>query len=164
VGRAGCIDCHSGPNLSDGQFHNVGLLPAPVAVAFVGANDRGAGAAIPLALEDPLNSRGALSDGDRGLLPASADASHEGAFRTPSLRCIGEQPSFMHTGQLRSLEQVGRFFDRGGDPGGYPGTSEITRLGLSEEERADLVAFLRTLDGAGPPPELLVEPALMERQ
>src|SRR5205823_13922040 len=25
VGRASCIDCHSGPMLSDGDFHNIGV-------------------------------------------------------------------------------------------------------------------------------------------
>jgi cytochrome c peroxidase len=25
VGKAGCIDCHSGPLLSDGKFHNIGI-------------------------------------------------------------------------------------------------------------------------------------------
>jgi cytochrome c peroxidase len=161
VGRAGCVACHSGPRLTDGGFHNVGLAPAPVAVAFVDANDRGAALGIALALVDPLNSRGAFSDGDRGTLPpanAPIDPALEGAFRTPTLRCAATQPSFMHTGQLTSLRQVIRFFDRGGDHGGYPGTSELRALDLSERERGDLEAFLGALVGAGPAPALRVPP------
>ena len=155
VGRARCVECHVGPRLSDGRFHNVGLAPAPVAEIFVDANDRGAAEGIAFALADPLNSRGAFSDGDRGTLPASVDPALEGAFRTPTLRCVAEQPSFMHTGQLTSLRQVIRFFDRGGDHGGYPGTSEIAPLGLSERERDDLEAFVRALAGPGPAAALL---------
>jgi hypothetical protein len=65
----------------------------------------------------------------------------------------------MHTAQLASLEQVVAFFDRGGDPaGGYPGTSELHALGLSDRERADLVAFLGALVGPGPGADLLVAP------
>jgi cytochrome c peroxidase len=158
VGRAGCVRCHSGPLLSDGAFHNVGMAPAPVAVAIIDVNDRGAAAAIPEALADPLSTPGAFSDGDREKLPALAEPRHEGAFRTPTLRCIARQPSFMHTGQLKTLSGVVSFFARGGDRSGYPGTNELTPLELTEEERADLVAFIASLDGPGPDASLLVAP------
>jgi cytochrome c peroxidase len=159
VGRARCDTCHSGSNLTDGSFHNLGLAPAPVAVAFVDSDDRGAAAGIAALLDDPLNTRGAFSDGDRNVLPASVDAAFEGAFRTPSLRCVSQRPSFMHTGQIRTIEQAVSFHDRGGDPAGnYPGRNELEPLGLSEEERADLSAFLRALDGPGPEAALRAPP------
>ncbi|HEY3494046.1 MAG TPA: cytochrome c peroxidase [Polyangiaceae bacterium] len=159
VGRGGCVTCHSGPGLTDEAFHNVGLAPATVAVAIVDSNDRGAAEGIAEALADPLSTHGPFSDGDRGALPDAVTPEHEGAFRTPTLRCIGKQPSFMHTGQLSSLENVVKFFDRGGDRAGYPGTNELVPLELGEEERADLAAFLRSLDGEGPDPTLLEAPS-----
>jgi cytochrome c peroxidase len=159
AGRAGCIACHSGPTLSDGKFHNVGMSPAPVAVAILDVNDHGAAAGIAAALTDPLSTSGTFSDGDRGALPAAVGPEHEGAFRTPTLRCIERQPSFMHTGQLTSLSSVVSFFNRGGDRSGYPGTNELTPLDLSENERADLVSFLESLAGPGPAAELLVPPS-----
>jgi cytochrome c peroxidase len=61
----------------------------------------------------------------------------------------------MHTGQLATLADTVAFFDRGGDAFGYLGTSELAPLGLTEDERADLTAFLGTLDGAGPDASLL---------
>jgi cytochrome c peroxidase len=159
AGRADCVRCHSGPRLTDGAFHNVGLRPATVAVAFTDMGDRGAAEGLALAFSDPLESGGAFSDGPRGTLPAAATAEHEGAFRTPTLRCAERAPSFMHTGQMRTLDQVVAFFDLGGfPPPGYPGTNELTSLGLTERERADLVAFLRTLSGAGPAEALLSPP------
>jgi cytochrome c peroxidase len=159
AGKAGCLPCHAGPRLTDGAFHNVGLSPATVAVAIQDSDDRGAAAGVALALTDPLSTAGAFSDGDRGQLPVSAGPELEGAFRTPTLRCAASHPSFMHTAQLASLEQVVAFFDRGGDPaGGYPGTSELHALGLSDRERADLVAFLGALVGPGPGADLLVAP------
>jgi cytochrome c peroxidase len=159
VGRAGCIDCHTGPRLTDDEFHNVGLTPQIVAVAFVDRDDRGAALGIAGAIDDPLNARGTYSDGDRGHLPTSVDAAHEGAFRTPTLRCVSQQPSFMHTAHFHRLDQVVSFFARGGDrPGGYPGTSELTPLDLDERDRADLVAFLEALSGPGPDPALLTDP------
>ncbi len=155
-----CIRCHSGPNFTDGAFHNVGLRPAVVAVAFTDTGDDGALTGLSEAIEDPLNSRGTLSDGDRDVLPETVDPTFAGAFRTPTLRCNAGQPSFMHTGQLTSLESVVSFFSRGGDPpGGYPGQNGLEALDLNEAERADLVAFLRTLMGPGPDEALLSPPA-----
>jgi len=155
VGAGKCASCHSGPNFTDGQFHNVGLRPAVVAVAFTDTGDDGAKTGVALNLEDPLNSKGPFSDGDRGALPAAVTAAHEGAFRTPTLRCISQQPSFMHTAQLGSLAQVMEFFNRGGDPLGFPGTNEIAPLGLSDLDKADLVAFMKALQGEGPEAKLL---------
>jgi cytochrome c peroxidase len=159
VGRGACVSCHSGPRLTDGAFHNVGLSPAIVAVAIEDDNDRGAATGVAAALADPTSTAGALSDGDRHALPAAVTPQMEGAFRTPTLRCAADHPSFMHTGQLTALDQVMAFFDRGGDrPGAYPGTNEIAPLGLSDRERADLVAFMDALAGPGPAAELRTPP------
>lgn len=158
VGKAGCVACHGGPRLTDDAFHNVGLSPAIVAVAIQDKDDRGAAAGIAAALTDPTSTTGELSDGERGVLPAQVGKELEGAFRTPSLRCIASHPSFMHTGQLGSLEQVVGFFDRGGDAYGFPGKNELAPLDLSDAEKADLVAFLGTLEGPGPDPALLGPP------
>jgi cytochrome c peroxidase len=155
VGAGRCASCHSGPTFTDGKFHNVGLRPATVAVAFTDTGDRGAGEGVALSLSDPLNGRGAFSDGDPGTLPASVSPELEGAFRTPTLRCISTQPSFMHTGQHKSLASVVEFFNRGGDPAGYPGTNELAPLELTDEDKTDLVAFLGSLQGSGADAKLL---------
>jgi len=159
VGRGGCTPCHGGPRLTDDAFHNVGLSPAIVATAIQDKDDHGAATGIAAALVDPTSSTGELSDGDREQLPAKVSAKLEGAFRTPSLRCAASHPSFMHTAQLGDLSQVVAFFDRGGDPSGYPGTNELVPLGLKDAERADLAAFLGSLSGPGPDPALLEPPA-----
>jgi cytochrome c peroxidase len=159
VGGAKCVSCHGGPRLTDGNFHNVGLAPAIVAVAIQDSNDRGAATGVAAALADPMSTAGAFSDGDRHALPAAPGPALEGAFRTPTLRCVAGEPSYMHTAQLSGLDQVIAFFNRGGDrPGGYPGTNEIAPLGLSDREQADLVAFLGALSGPGPAAPLLVAP------
>ncbi len=160
VGRAGCATCHSGPLLTDGAFHNVGLRPSTVATAFTDTDDRGAAVGLASAHGDPLGAAGVYSDGPRGTLPAVV-ATHEGAFKTPTLRCIANQPSFMHTAQIRTLASVVEFFDRGGDQVGFPGTNELSTigpLGLSERDRADLVAFMGALQGPGADAALLAAP------
>ncbi|MBL8951065.1 MAG: hypothetical protein JNK82_09830, partial [Myxococcaceae bacterium] len=164
VGKAQCSTCHSGPFMSDQKFHNVGLYPALVAGAFIDKDDRGAEVGLAAALADPLNVKGVHSDGDDGRLPASVGEGKLGAFRTPMLRCVAKRPSFMHTAQLRTLEDVVKFFNQGGHARagttfpGYLGTNVLTPLNLTDEEVADVVAFLRALDGPGPAAALLVAP------
>jgi cytochrome c peroxidase len=158
VGPGKCLPCHAGPFLSDQQFHDVGLAPGQVAAAFVDADDHGAAVGIAAAIADPLNTKGAFSDGDDKRLPASVAPSLEGSFRTPTLRCVSRRPSFMHTAQLRTLEAVVDFFDQGGNEMAFYGQKEITPLGLSAQQKSDLVAFLEALDGPGPPSALLQPP------
>jgi cytochrome c peroxidase len=158
VGRGHCVACHSGPFFTDQQFHNVGLQPGSVAVSFVDIDDRGAAEGLGRAMGSPLNEKGEFSDADDGRLPAMISPEMEGAFRTPSLRCVSEHPSFLHTGQYRALEDVLDFFADGGHESGFVGKSELNPFNLSADDRTDLVAFLKTLRGAGPPAELLVAP------
>jgi cytochrome c peroxidase len=155
VGRGGCTGCHSGPYFSDERFHNIGLRPAVVAAVFLDADDRGAALGLETRSADPLRVEGEFSDGDDGRAAIALGPELEGAFRTPRLRCVAGRPSFMHTGQMLTLEEVIAFHVRGGDPAGYPGRNELTRLDLDAEERAALAAFLRALDGPGPDPSLL---------
>jgi cytochrome c peroxidase len=158
LGKAKCVDCHMGPFFSDQKFHNVGVMPRTVAIVVIDTNDHGAAVDLAAAIADPLNSKGKYSDRDDARLPASVPGDMEGAFRTPTLRCASKRPSFFHTGYMRSLEQVVDHFDMGGDPGGFEGTSEIRALGLTADEKSDLVSFLQTLDGPGPDASLLKGP------
>lgn len=167
VGKAGCVECHSGPLFSDQEFHNVGLAPATVAAAFLlGRDDPGAQLGVGTVMSDPLNVAGEFSDGNDGRLPEFVAAEMLGAFRTPMLRCVSRRPSFMHIGSLRSLREVVEFFDDGGHVrtdapavDGFVGQSELRPLGLSERQKDDLVAFLEALDGDGPAEELLLDPS-----
>jgi cytochrome c peroxidase len=162
VGRAGCIECHSGPYLSDQKFHNVGV-PGSLS-PFTGVDtggDRGAVLGLEAVEDDWLNSRGEFSDGDDERLDAipSELAALDGAFRTPMLRCAGTRPSYFHNGEFRSLHDVVDHFVEGGSSTlGTVGTSELTPLDMSDEESEQLVAFLRALDGSGPSAELLLPP------
>jgi cytochrome c peroxidase len=159
VGRAGCVSCHSGPFMSDQQFHNVGLNPQVVQQAFTDNNDHGAATGIAAVLVDPLNSVGTFSDGSDGRLPAEVTTQMDGAFRTPMLRCVSMRPTFMHTGQLATLDQVVAFFARAGDHGSYPGTNELHPLSLSAQDQADLVAFMQSLTGPGAAAQYLQAPS-----
>lgn len=155
VGKAKCVQCHSGPYFSDQKFHNVGLVPQTVAVVFRDVVDEGAYSGVSAALKDPLNSRGRFSDGDAGRLPEVPGEELRGAYKTPMLRCVGQRLAYMHTGQITDLAAVVEFFNQGGSPVRLIGHNELKPLGLSSSEKADLLLFLKALDGPGSAQELL---------
>jgi cytochrome c peroxidase len=82
----------------------------------------------------------------------------DGSFKTPTLRNIELTGPYFHNGGYATLEQVIEFYNRGGnrrstangDSTGYGGNasnldSDVMRLGLSDAEKAALVAFLKSL-------------------
>lgn len=70
----------------------------------------------------------------------------KGAFKTPTLRSIAETAPYMHDGVFKTLEEVVDFLNGGG--GANPNLSQLVKpLGLTAEDKADLVAFLKALTG-----------------
>jgi cytochrome c peroxidase len=66
------------------------------------------------------------------------------AFKTPGLREITRRAPYMHDGSLLTLNAVIDHYDRGGED--RPSRSDLIKpLGLSAQEKSDLVAFLKTL-------------------
>jgi cytochrome c peroxidase len=73
------------------------------------------------------------------------------AHKTPTLRNADRRAPFMHNGSEETLEQVIDLYDRGGRAQRASLSPELRPLGLTAGERADLVAFLRTLTSNDPP-------------
>lgn len=74
------------------------------------------------------------------------------AFKTPTLRNVARRPPYMHDGSLATLSDVIDLYDRGGID--RPSRSrDIRPLRLTAQEKADLIAFMETLndDGADGP-------------
>jgi cytochrome c peroxidase len=68
------------------------------------------------------------------------------AFKTPTLRDVTWRGPYMHDGSLPTLADVIDLYDRGGID--RPSRDEaIHQLNLRPGEKADLIAFLQTLDG-----------------
>jgi len=143
IGKARCATCHSGPRLTDGQFHNTGVPPAPGK-----PHDLGREQAIAQVEADPFNCFGRFRDGGDEACGELRFMRREGielrrAFKTPSLRGVADRPPYMHAGQFATLEEVIDHYARAPQPG--DGHSEAEPLQLSEREKAALVAFLGTL-------------------
>jgi len=69
-----------------------------------------------------------------------------GAFKTPTLRNVTQSGPYMHDGAETSLLEVVKFYDKGGVPNKWL-SKEIKPLHLTDQDRADLVAFLESLTG-----------------
>ena len=70
----------------------------------------------------------------------------KGAFKTPTLRDVALTAPYMHNGAYRTLEEVVEHYDRGGDATDNL-DPEMKPLKLSAREKADLVAFMKSLTG-----------------
>lgn len=86
---------------------------------------------------------------DLGRFAVTGHEDDRRAFKTPTLLNVALRAPYMHDGSLETLEQVVDFYDRGGDEGGQA-SPLVFELGLSENEKSDLVAFLRSLTGRLP--------------
>ncbi|PWD83771.1 cytochrome-c peroxidase [Ignatzschineria cameli] len=121
--KARCMNCHSGPLLTDQQFHNIGL-------SFAGRRNQDLGRYEITKKEDDL-----------------------GKFRTPSLRGVSKAGPWMHNGIFPTLKGVISMYNAGmpnlsnADALPYPlKTSEhIQKLELTDSEIEALLAFLKIL-------------------
>jgi cytochrome c peroxidase len=66
------------------------------------------------------------------------------AFKTPTLRDVADRGPYMHDGSVATLEDVIELYNKGGidRPSRSP---SIKPLGLTAAEKAELIAFLKTL-------------------
>ncbi len=157
-GKAGCIKCHNGALMTDEKFHNLAVPENP------------------LFTKDPLRQislryqhyiRGVPEEvyrsatTDLGLYYTTKRDADIGQFRTPPLRYLSYTAPYMHNGVFETLEEVIDFYDAGGgeirDDRLGTKSQTLQPLGLSEDEKWDLLEFLQSLSGDEirmTPPEL----------
>ncbi|MGP1371539.1 MAG: cytochrome-c peroxidase [Almyronema sp.] len=169
-----CINCHAGPELTkasvasvqnqplermvmgndgiavyDNGFYNVGVRPTREDLG-LGGNDpfgnplsmtklaQQAGPPFPIVPGEAPAETGRLKPNERRAV--------NGAFKTPGLRNIALTAPYFHNGGQLTLEQVVDFYDRGGDfKNNRNRDPDIERLGLTNREKKDLVAFMEAL-------------------
>ena len=119
-GRARCGTCHSGPDLTDGKFHNTA----------VPGTDPGRSA---------FERVGEFRDRPYPFFQMQR------AFKTPGLRNVGLTAPYFHDGSEPTLEGVVRFYNQGGKQRDGAVSPDVRPLQLSETSIGDLVAFLGSL-------------------
>ena len=119
--RADCFHCHGNdrsPFFTDFKFHNNGLDSIPK---------------------------------DLGLGGITGRAEDMGLFKTPSLRNLSFSAPYMHDGRFKTIEEVIEFYNSGTKNGPTTDLNIIKNhpkggLNLSQQDKLDLIAFLKTLD------------------
>ena len=152
-GKAQCIVCHQVQEdhalFVDHQFHNTGLGYAASVNEGKPGTTRvqlapGVFAELPQAAIDTV-TRQKLPN-DLGLYRVTESPGDRWKFRTQTLRNVALTAPYMHNGRLDTLREVIDFYDRGGVPNEL--LSPLIRpLGLTDPEKRDLEAFLRSLTG-----------------
>ena len=66
--------------------------------------------------------------------------------KRPILRDLTKTAPYMHDGSEATLEAVVELYNRGGDKNPWL-DPKMVPLGLDDQEKADLVAFMKSLDG-----------------
>lgn len=77
----------------------------------------------------------------------------KGAFKTPTLRDIGKTAPYMHNGAYKTLDEVVDHYIRGGDDKSNL-SANFKKAELNKKEKAELLAFLKTLDGKPRPTKI----------
>jgi len=103
-----------------------------------------------------VGGTGAYPTHDQGLYDVTEDLADRGRFRPPTLRNIALTAPYMHDGSMATLDEVIRFYERGGrliESGPYAGDGKLSPykspfvngFTLTDQQRADLLAFLEAL-------------------
>lgn len=116
VNHPGCSHCHFEPLYTDNNFHNNGLDSVPDLESFA----------------------------DLGLGGVTKNRFDNGKFRVPTLRNIELTAPYMHDGRFATLEEVLEQYAAGGH-GMVNEDVNIIAFPLTEENKQDMIAFLKTL-------------------
>lgn len=129
--KGDCFHCHGTVLFHDNEFHNNALDENPA----------------------------------HGLFAITGDSSDIGKFKTPTLRNIELTAPYMHDGRYQTLEEVIDFYSEGlkYSPTVDPLMKNVNEGGtggvyLTEQEKQDLIAFLKTLTDQ----EFTTDPELSE--
>lgn len=115
--RAKCFDCHFGPDFTGDEFKNIGLY------------DGG-------------------EWNDLGRYKVSLDSADIGKFKVPGLRNVGVTAPYMHNGKFKTLEEVIEYYSNPYLKVKNPinlDKSLWTPINFTEQEKADLLSFLKSL-------------------
>jgi cytochrome c peroxidase len=141
--KAECFHCHGSFNFNDQVLH-AGMRSTDIETVFHNTGLYN------------IDGQGAFPAPNRGIFELSGQAADMGKFRAQTLRNVAVTAPYMHDGSIATLEEVLDFYAAGGrlissgplagDGRANPYKSDlITAINLTTQDKADLVAFLKTL-------------------
>lgn len=123
-----CFECHGFPTFANPDFKVIGVPKAP------GQAD------------------------DFGRSEIEGGEPYKNAFKVPTLRNVALTAPYMHNGRFQTLEEVINFYATGGGAGqglNLPNLDDkIRNFKLTDQEKRDMVAFLRALTDESKKPEI----------
>jgi cytochrome c peroxidase len=119
-----CTICHDTPNAGDHSEK------APL---YIGVADPTRASYLPIYRLRNIHTGDVVSTTDPGRAMITGRWTDIGKFKGPVLRALAARPPYFHNGSAGTLEQVVDFYDT------------RFQMGLTAQEKADLVAFLRAL-------------------
>jgi len=123
--RGSCSTCHDAPNAGS---HSV---PAPLDIGIADAARRTSD--LPLYTLVNKTTHETLQTTDPGRALVTGKWRDIGRFKGPTLRALAARAPYFHNGSAANLEAAIDFYE------------QRFHVGFTDDERADLVAFLRTL-------------------
>jgi cytochrome c peroxidase len=151
LGRGNCAFCHSGPAFTNGEFHDAGV-PYFITETRV---DEGRFGGLKAIKQSPYTLAGDYSDdpeksGAWAVNQVRFQHSDFGTFRVPGLRGASRSAPYMHNGSLSDLAAVVDHYDGiNMERLHVDGEAILQPLGLNEQEKIDLIAFLESLSDDG---------------
>jgi len=131
MGKARCATCHFVPLFN-------GITPPKYVISETEV------------LGVPRSQKDSTIDPDTGYYGVIGIDSYKYAFKIPTIRNIDKTAPYMHNGVYQTLEQVMDFYNNGGGAGlgiNLPNqTLSKENLHLTEKEKEDIIAFMKSLD------------------
>ncbi|WP_458138773.1 cytochrome c peroxidase [Methylomonas sp. YC3] len=140
----------------DKGFYNIGVVPTDYDIGGGGLDPFGNTLSlsrqyVQSQFVDSFGVEPCKFDQDNGLCADNSPARRaqntavvDGSFKVPTLRNVEFTGPYMHNGSLSTLEQVVSFYNQGGNFDNPQKHPDVKPLGLTPQEQADLVAFMKT--------------------
>lgn len=148
--KAGCTNCHTmgmgQAVFTDNRYHNLGVGFDRIREDLPELARR---------YREMKNGEGGTADkgetiltkrkiSELGRFTVTLEKEDIGAFKTPTLRNVSATGPYMHDGSMKTLMEVVEFYNKGGNENPYL-DRDMKPLNLTEQQKKDLVAFLKTL-------------------
>ncbi len=83
---------------------------------------------------------------DLGRFDQTKEDKDRGAFKTPTIRNVALTAPYMHDGSQKTLEEVVEWYAKGGHANDHL-SDKVKKLDLTDQEKSDLVAYMKALTG-----------------
>lgn len=86
---------------------------------------------------------------DLGRFVVTNEDKDRGAFKTPTIRNVALTAPYMHDGSQQTLAEVVEWYAKGGHPNPYL-SKDVKKLDLTDQDKQDLVEFMKACTGDFP--------------